>query len=155
MELGMQPLVETAANVFREICYNYRDSLMAGILVAGWDKQKGGQVYSIPIGGMCVRQPISIGGSGSTYVYGYVDAQYKPNMSKNECLKLVENSKYSKDCYKGKFSSLMILTFLSALALAMARDGSSGGVIRTGVITEQGIERKVILGNELPRFYEG
>lgn len=94
MELGTQPLVETAANVFREICYNYRDSLMAGILLAGWDKQKGGQVYSIPIGGMCVRQPISIGGSGSTYVYGYVDAQYKPNMSKDECLKLVENSKH-------------------------------------------------------------
>lgn len=90
----MQPLVETAANVFREICYNYRDSLMAGILVAGWDKQKGGQVYSIPIGGMCVRQPISIGGSGSTYVYGYVDAQYKPNMSKERCLDLVQNSKY-------------------------------------------------------------
>ncbi|KAL0123439.1 hypothetical protein PUN28_005747 [Cardiocondyla obscurior] len=82
---------------------------------------------------MCVRQPISIGGSGSTYVYGYVDSQYKPNMSKNDCLKLVENT----------------------LALAMARDGSSGGVIRTGVITEKGIERKVILGNELPRFYEG
>lgn len=49
----------------------------------------------------------------------------------------------------------MILILFSALALAMARDGSSGGVIRTGVITEKGIERKVILGNELPRFYEG
>jgi len=149
----MQPLVETAANVFREICYNYRDSLMAGILVAGWDKQKGGQVYSIPIGGMCVRQPISIGGSGSTYVYGYVDAQYKSNMSKDECLKLVENSKYY--YRKSAVQKLMSCIFLSALALAMARDGSSGGVIRTGVITEKGIERKVILGNELPRFYEG
>lgn len=94
MELGMEPLVETAANVFRELCYNYRDSLMAGILVAGWDSRKGGQVYSIPLGGMCVRQPISIGGSGSTYVYGYMDAQYKPNMSRDECVKLVENSKY-------------------------------------------------------------
>jgi len=152
MELGTPPLVETAANVFREICYNYRDSLMAGILVAGWDKQKGGQVYSIPIGGMCVRQPISIGGSGSTYVYGYVDAQYKLNMSKDECLGLVENSK----CYKKDSSIYKLMTsFLLALALAMARDGSSGGVIRTGVITEKGIERKVILGNELPRFYEG
>lgn len=90
----MEPLVETAANVFRELCYNYRDSLMAGILVAGWDSRKGGQVYSIPLGGMCVRQPISIGGSGSTYVYGYMDAQYKPNMSRDECVKLVENSKY-------------------------------------------------------------
>jgi len=67
----MQPLVETAANVFREICYNYRDSLMAGILVAGWDKQKGGQVYSIPIGGMCVRQPILIVGSGSICIWLY------------------------------------------------------------------------------------
>jgi len=50
----MQPLMKTAANVFREICCNYRDFLMAGILVAGWDKQKDGQVYSIPISGMCV-----------------------------------------------------------------------------------------------------
>ncbi|CAK9831409.1 Proteasome subunit beta type-6 [Anthophora retusa] len=104
-----------------------------GILVAGWDSRKGGQVYSVPLGGMCVRQPISIGGSGSTYVYGYMDSQYKPNMSKDECVKLVEHT----------------------LALAMSRDGSSGGVIRIGVITEKGIERKVILGNELPRFYEG
>ncbi|XP_033325165.1 proteasome beta1 subunit [Megalopta genalis] len=133
MELGTEPLVETAASVFRDLCYTYRDSLSAGILVAGWDSQKGGQVYSIPLGGMCVRQPISIGGSGSTYVYGYMDSQYKPNMSKDECVNLVENT----------------------LALAMSRDGSSGGVIRVGVITEKGIERKVILGNELPRFYEG
>ncbi|XP_051172205.1 proteasome subunit beta type-6 [Leptopilina boulardi] len=132
MELGEPPKVETAANVFREMCYNYRDSLMAGILVAGWDSRKGGQVYSVPIGGMCVRQPISIGGSGSTYVYGYVDANYKPNMTRDECVELVQNT----------------------LALAMARDGSSGGVIRIGVITEKGIERKVILGNELPSFYQ-
>ncbi|XP_043260129.1 proteasome subunit beta type-6 isoform X1 [Colletes gigas] len=133
MDLGTEPLVETAAHVFRELCYNYRDSLMAGILVAGWDNCKGGQVYSVPLGGMCVRQPISIGGSGSSYVYGYMDSQYKPNMSQEECVKLVENT----------------------LALAMSRDGSSGGVIRIGVITEKGIERKVILGNELPTFYEG
>ena len=44
IELGEPPLVETAANIFRELCYNYRDSLSAGIIVAGWDKRKGGQV---------------------------------------------------------------------------------------------------------------
>lgn len=92
MELGEQPLVETSANVFRELCYNYRDSLMAGILVAGWDRRKGGQVYSIPLGGMCVRQAIAIGGSGSSYVYGYVDAHYKPNMTKDQTIELVSNS---------------------------------------------------------------
>lgn len=43
MELGEQPLVQTAAAIFRELCYNYRDSLVAGILVAGWDKKNGGK----------------------------------------------------------------------------------------------------------------
>lgn len=48
----------------------------------------------------------------------------------------------------------MIFVFFSALALAMSRDGSSGGVVRLGIITEEGVERRVILGNELPKFYE-
>lgn len=43
----------------------------------------------------------------------------------------------------------------SALALAMSRDGSSGGVIRMCVITEEGVERVFIPGNELPKFWEG
>lgn len=93
MELGTEPLVETAANVFRDMCYNYRDSLSAGILVAGYDQRKGGQIYSIPIGGMCVRQSVSIGGSGSSYVYGYTDANYKPNMKQEECVDFVTKSK--------------------------------------------------------------
>jgi hypothetical protein len=42
-----------------------------------------------------------------------------------------------------------------ALALAMSRDGSSGGVIRMCVITESGVERLFIPGNELPKFWEG
>ncbi len=50
------------------------------------------KVFTIPLGGMLVRQPIAIGGSGSTYVYGYVDANYKPGMSEEECVKLVANS---------------------------------------------------------------
>lgn len=45
MELGEEPLVQTAAAIFRELCYNYRDSLVAGILVAGWDKKKGGRFH--------------------------------------------------------------------------------------------------------------
>ena len=43
----------------------------------------------------------------------------------------------------------------SALALAMSRDGSSGGVIRMCVITEDGVERLFVPGNELPKFWEG
>ncbi|MEQ2179723.1 hypothetical protein GOODEAATRI_028081, partial [Goodea atripinnis] len=44
IELDEPPLVETAANLFRASCYRYREELMAGILVAGWDRRKGGQV---------------------------------------------------------------------------------------------------------------
>lgn len=40
----------------------------------------------------------------------------------------------------------------SALSLAMERDGSSGGVVRLASISEEGVERRVILGNQLPKF---
>jgi hypothetical protein len=51
---------------------------------------------------------------------------------------------------------LLILNIWSkALSLAMSRDGSSGGVIRLGVITKDGIRRKVITGDDIPKFYEG
>jgi len=133
IEMGEQPLVKTAANVFREICYANRDQMTAGIICAGWDKREGGQVFSIPLGGMCVKQPFAIGGSGSTYIYGHCDAAYKFGMTKEECFTFVAN----------------------AVALAMSRDGSSGGIIRLAAIDETGIERRVILGNELPTFYEG
>ena len=49
------------------------------------------QVYCIPLGGMCIRQPFTIGGSGSTYIYGYVDATYKEKMNVKECLEFTAN----------------------------------------------------------------
>lgn len=48
IELDEPPLVETAAHLFRASCYRYREELMAGILVAGWDRRKGGQVSPDP-----------------------------------------------------------------------------------------------------------
>ncbi|XP_054273705.1 proteasome subunit beta type-6 [Macrosteles quadrilineatus] len=130
-ETGEEPLVESVAALFRELCYSYRDQLTAGILVAGWDKRKGGQVYVVPIGGMCVRQKVAIGGSGSTYIYGYIDGNFKDGMSVEEIKKFVTN----------------------AISLAMQRDGSSGGVVRLGVIANGNpIERSVIFGEQLPNF---
>jgi len=51
------------------------------------------QVYSIPLGGMCVRQSCAIGGSGSTYIYGFVDANFKKNMTKQECMEFVKTGR--------------------------------------------------------------
>jgi len=42
----------------------------------------------------------------------------------------------------------------NALSLAMSRDGSSGGVIRTVMITKDGIDRDFTPGNQLPNMTE-
>ncbi|KAK2706262.1 proteasome subunit beta type-6-like [Artemia franciscana] len=130
IELNENPPVKHAAKVFQDICYSYKDQLTAGIICAGWDEIEGGQVYSIPLGGMLARRPVAIAGSGSTYISGYVDSRYKPGMAKDECVDIVVKS----------------------LSLAMNLDGSSGGVIRYGVITKDGIDRHLIMGDKLPHF---
>lgn len=81
--------MQTAAHLTRSICYENKDALMAGIIIGGWDPRNGGSVHSITLGGSCVQQDFAIGGSGSTYVYGYCDANYKPGMSKQECQNFV------------------------------------------------------------------
>ncbi|KAK7061566.1 proteasome subunit beta [Favolaschia claudopus] len=130
---GERPSVHTAASVFQKLCYENKDGLSAGIIVAGWDKEVGPSVYNIPLGGGLFRQPWAIGGSGSTYVYGYCDATYQDGWGRDQTVEFVKNT----------------------LALAMARDGSSGGTIRMCVITEEGVERLFIPGNELPQFWSG
>ena len=84
MELGELPSVNTASALVQRMCYQNKEALLAGIIVAGWDPHLGGQVYTIPLGGMRVRQPYSIGGSGSTYIYAYCDATFKEKMTKDE-----------------------------------------------------------------------
>ncbi|CAO3646270.1 unnamed protein product [Cunninghamella blakesleeana] len=127
------PSVHTASSLFQELCYQNKDNLMAGIIVAGWDEKDGPSVYNVPLGGSLHKQPFAIGGSGSTYIYGYCDSVWKDDMTKEEAVTFVKN----------------------ALSLAMARDGSSGGVIRYAVITKDGVDRHFVPGNELPVHWEG
>jgi 20S proteasome subunit beta 1 len=101
---------------------------MAGVIIGGWDPVEKGSVYNIPLGGTCIKMPFALGGSGSTYIYGLVDSLYKEGMGEEETKLLVKK----------------------AISHAMARDGSSGGIIRTVVVTEAGNEREYIPGNELP-----
>ncbi|KAI0774409.1 20S proteasome subunit [Fomes fomentarius] len=125
--------VHTAATMFQKLCYDNKDGLSAGIIVAGWDKEAGPSVYNIPLGGGLFKQPWAIGGSGSTYVYGYCDATYQEGWGRDQTVEFVKNT----------------------LALAMSRDGSSGGVIRMCVITEDKVERLFVPGDQLPKFWQG
>lgn len=128
VETGRLPEVKVAAHLMRRLCYQNKDSLMAGVIVGGWDPLCGGTVYNIPVGGACIPMPFALGGSGSTFIYGLVDAEYRDNMTKDEALALVKK----------------------AVSHAMARDGSSGGIIRTLVATEEGNVRDYVSGNALP-----
>ncbi|PVU99062.1 hypothetical protein BB559_001027 [Furculomyces boomerangus] len=127
------PPVRSAAALFQELAYQNKDSLMAGIIVAGCDRKNGPSVYNIPLGGSLHKEEYAIGGSGSSYIYGYCDKTFKPGMSKEECVDFVKN----------------------AVSLAMLRDGSSGGVIRMAVITNDNVERIFVAGDKLPKHYEG
>lgn len=133
VELTEEPRVGTVARLFRQICYQNKDNLMAGIIVGGYDQHKGGQVFSVPLGGALVQQPFCIGGSGSSYIYGFCDSNFKEGMTREQCI---------------DFTS-------KALSLAMARDGSSGGVIRLVIIDKDGVERKFIAGKDLPSSWQG
>ncbi|EGE00812.1 proteasome subunit beta [Trichophyton tonsurans CBS 112818] len=120
---GRQPTTQTAAALFQELCYDNKDALSAGIIIAGYDERHGGQVYSIPLGGSLHKQPYAIGGSGSTYIYGYCDANWRENMDEAEGVEFVKNS----------------------LREAIKWDGSSGGVIRMVVLTRRGAVRHLYL----------
>mmetsp|Transcript_15676 Transcript_15676/g.33948 ORF Transcript_15676/g.33948 Transcript_15676/m.33948 type:complete len:244 (+) Transcript_15676:79-810(+) len=128
VETGRMPEVKVAAHLMRRLCYENKDNLMAGVIIGGWDPVNGGSVFNIPLGGACIPMPFALGGSGSTYIYGLVDAEYKENMTKDEAVTLVTK----------------------AVSHAMARDGSSGGIIRTLVATEEGNVRDYVSGNNLP-----
>ncbi|RCN48785.1 peptidase, T1 family [Ancylostoma caninum] len=104
------------AQIFRKFLYNYRDQLSASVLIAGWDEQNGGQLYAIPLGGFVTRQKSTASGSGSTFVQGFLDNAWKPNLTKEECKAIVKQ----------------------AVGLAVFRDGSSGGVVRVATIDKTG-----------------
>ncbi|NWU04415.1 PSB6 protein, partial [Urocynchramus pylzowi] len=116
VELEEPPRVRTAARLFQQSCYRYREELSAGIIPP--QPPCAPQVYVVPMGGLLLRQPFAVGGSGSSYIYGFLDATFQPGMSRSQCQEFVAR----------------------ALALAMVRDGSSGGVIRLAAITEEGVE---------------
>ena len=117
---------------------------------------EGGVVYSVPVySGALIKMPIMISGSGSTYIVGYCDANYRcvhpqqdgwvtprthgplsvrrEGMSREECESFCKN----------------------AVSLAMSRDGSSGGIIRMVTIDKDSVDRVYVPHQELPRHYGG
>ncbi|VDQ00907.1 unnamed protein product [Trichobilharzia regenti] len=110
LEMDREPTVLEAAMSCRHFCYNYRDDLTAGIIVAGWDSELGGQSRSQDTEDLCSN----------------------PQQFRNVMI---------------SFSLLNL-----GVALAINRDGSSGGCIRLAIISKDGVERRLTKGDEVPVY---
>ncbi|XP_052209937.1 proteasome subunit beta type-6-like [Diospyros lotus] len=132
IQLGQPATVKVVANLVRLMSYNNKNMLQTGLIVGGWDKYEGGKIYGIPLGGTVIEQPFAIGGSGSSYLYGFFDQSWKEGMTEEEAEQLV----------------------VKAVSLAIARDGASGGVVRTVTINSEGVTRKFYPGDKLPLWHE-
>ena len=102
--------------------------MQAGVIVAGWDEVHGGSVYTIALGGTCLQLPFATGGSGSIFIAGLLDDAFRVGMTAQDARALAKK----------------------ACSHAMCRDGSSGGIIRTVVISKDGVDRDYTPGNALP-----
>ena len=91
---GYEPIVRNAATLAHTIIYKYKDQLQAGIIVAGVDDVDGASIYEVTLGGSMLKQDVCLGGSGSTYIYGYVDSNYNPNMTPEEGEEFVRRGTY-------------------------------------------------------------
>ncbi|KAF3640938.1 Proteasome subunit beta type-6 [Capsicum annuum] len=137
--------------------------LQTGMIVGGWDKYEGGKIYGVPLGGTLLEQPFAIGGSGSSYLYGFFDQAWREGMSQEEAEIAAEDHDLYLSCLSAleifpmiQVSFLILLQKLvvTAVSLAIARDGASGGVVRTVTINKDGVNRKFYPGDTLPLWHE-
>ena len=124
-ETGELPLVDTAASIVQSIFYNNRKYLRGSMLVGGWDPVEGPQLFDCNHGAK-IPKKLAWNGSGSYVILGYMDKNFKENMSKAEAFEFIKE----------------------AISLATFRDSSSGGSIRIVDITKDGKERHYISQND-------
>ena len=139
-QIGMErdsPLdVKTVAQISNQINYQNKSAnngagLCAYMIIGGWDSNNGSQVYSCTAGGNMISARWTTDGSGSTYIWGFMDDGFKENMTREECEAFVT----------------------AAIALAMSTDSSSGGCVRLNTVNAEGIHRKFVKPGELSPAY--
>lgn len=101
------------------------------ILICGYNTETNkGEIYSIdPIGG-ATEEDVASTGSGSLTAYGVLEAEYSPEKTIEENLRLG----------------------IKALSIAMARDSATGDHIRAAYITKDGF--KELSDDEVKKIYD-
>lgn len=84
------------------------------LILGGWDAE-GGHVYSLDAAGGAIPDKYTAGGSGSPYVFGVLEDQYKDDLTVDEGIDIAAR----------------------AISAAMGRDSASGNGIDIAVINEK------------------
>ena len=87
------------------------------LILGGYD-DTGGYVYSLDAAGGAIPDKYTAGGSGSPYVFGVLEDNYRDNMTADEGIDLA----------------------VRAITAAKNRDSASGGMISVAVITKEGFK---------------
>ena len=87
------------------------------LILGGYD-DTGGYVYSLDAAGGAIPDKYTAGGSGSPYVFGVLEDNYKDDMTPDEGIDLA----------------------VRAITAAKNRDSASGGMISVAVITKEGFK---------------
>ncbi|EAL45591.1 proteasome subunit beta type 6 precursor, putative [Entamoeba histolytica HM-1:IMSS-B] len=127
-QTGEEPTVLAAATSIKNIIYGNKSFLSSSVVCGGYDPVNGATLYRILQSGAMKQDDICVGGSGSTYIWGYCDAHFKKNMTFEEAKQFI----------------------VTAVSLAIYRDGSSGGIIHTVNITAEGVQSEFITGDKVP-----
>ncbi len=105
--------VDKAATLVGRIIYQNKDNMLAALIIAGYDSSP--KINKVNICGTVESNlEIAIGGSGSAYIIGFCESEYKPDMELKEAIDFAKK----------------------AVGLAIMADNASGGAVRIASITK-------------------
>ncbi len=109
--------VQSAARLCSNILFNQRYfPYYVQIIMAGYEGKGGGQIYNIDLFGSLTEEKFISTGSGSPVAYGYLESEFKENMSVDEAYKVA----------------------LQAIAAAIRRNAGTGDGINVVIIDKNG-----------------
>jgi proteasome beta subunit len=108
--------IKSAARLCSNVLFNQRYyPYYVQIILAGFDNV-GGQIYSIDLFGSITTEKFISTGSGSPVAYGYLESEFKENLSVNEAYKIA----------------------IQAIAAAIRRNAGTGDNINAVIIDKEG-----------------
>ena len=109
--------IKSAARLCSNVLFNQRFyPYYVQIILAGYDDKVGGQIYNIDLFGSMTSEKFISTGSGSPVAYGYLESEFKDNLSVNESYRIA----------------------IQAIAAAIRRNAGTGDNINAVIIDKDG-----------------